>query len=329
MLELVEGETLAERLAAGPMPIDEALAIARQIADALEAAHEKGIVHRDLKPANIKLTPRRKGQGARLRSGQGVDRRRRLVARTSTRSPTITAADAGRRDARHGGVHVAGAGARAGRWTGATDIWAFGCVLYEMLTGQTAFDGETVSDTLAAVLRAIPTGQRCPRNAAGVRALLRRCLERDPKKRLRDIGEARIAMEEAPGEPHRRPPGVGRARVASGGRRTEADCVVGVGRGGARRPRFSRGIAALRHRRSAGDSVVRLNVVAPEGPGDSGRRSAEPRVVEGRIGDRLRCEEGVRKERALRCAHSDPSTQGSFPIPKARRRPSSLPTVSG
>ena len=146
MLELVEGETLAERLGAAraverSLPLAEALAIARQIAEALEAAHEKGIVHRDLKPANIKITPRRRREGARLRPGEGVGGDGRRPG--PSHSPTVTAT------ARATGVILGTAAymspeqARGQAVDKRTDIWAFGCVLYEMLTGRAAFRRET------------------------------------------------------------------------------------------------------------------------------------------------------------------------------------------
>jgi serine/threonine-protein kinase len=191
VLELVEGETLAERIAQGPMPMDEALAVARQIGEALEAAHEKGIVHRDLKPANVKLTP---GGSVKvldfgLAKALSVD----ASAPDVTHSPTITAA------ATQAGVVLGTAAymspeqARGRAVDKRSDIWSFGAVLYEMLTGARCFEGETVSDVLAAVLRQDPDWSKLPAETPPhVRALLARCLERDPKKRLRDIGDAWI-----------------------------------------------------------------------------------------------------------------------------------------
>jgi eukaryotic-like serine/threonine-protein kinase len=191
VLELVEGETLAERIARGPMPVDEAIPAARQIGEALEAAHEKGIVHRDLKPANVKLTP---GGSVKvldfgLAKALSVDG----SAPDVTHSPTITAA------ATQAGVVIGTAAymspeqARGKAVDKRSDIWSFGVVLYEMLTGRRCFEGETVSDVLAAVLRQDPDWSALPEDTPPqVRALLARCLERDPKKRLRDIGDAWI-----------------------------------------------------------------------------------------------------------------------------------------
>jgi len=191
VLELVEGETLAERLAVGAMPTDEALAVARQIGDALEAAHEKGIVHRDLKPANVKITPDGvvKVLDFGLAKALAIDG----SAPDVTRSPTITAA------ATQAGVVIGTAAymspeqARGRPVDKRSDIWSFGVVLYEMLTGRRCFEGETVSDVLASVLRQDPDWSKLPSGTpAQARALLARCLERDPKKRLRDIGDAWI-----------------------------------------------------------------------------------------------------------------------------------------
>jgi Tol biopolymer transport system component len=195
VLELVEGETLAEKIAQGPVPLEEALAIARQIADALEAAHEKGIVHRDLKPANVKVTP--EGKVKVLDFGLAKALTGDASSPDQTHSPTLTAA------ATQAGVVIGTAAymspeqARGKAVDKRADIWAFGAVLYEMLSGRKAFEGETVSDTLAAVLRADIDWSALPaQTPSSVNALLRRCLDRDPKRRLRDIGDARISLED-------------------------------------------------------------------------------------------------------------------------------------
>src|SRR6204780_5591375 len=187
VMEFVEGPTLAERIAQGPIPLEEALAIAKQIADALEAAHEKGIVHRDLKPANVKIKP--DGQVKVLDFGLAKSGG---IAEVTSDSPTaLTVA----------GMILGTAGymspeqAKGKGVDKRADIWAFGVVLYEMLTGKRLFEGETVSETLEGVLKEQPDLNRVP---AKVRPLLRRCLEKDPAKRLRDIGEAMAWEESAP-----------------------------------------------------------------------------------------------------------------------------------
>ena len=197
VLELVDGETLAERIAQGPLPLEEALEIARQIADALEAAHEKGIVHRDLKPANVKRTP--EGSVKVLDFGLAKALKPDGSSPDVTSSPTMTA------QSTQAGVVIGTAAymspeqARGKTVDKRTDVWAFGAVLFEMLTGKKAFGGETVSDTLAAVLKTDPDWDALPPDTpAGIRRILRRCLERDPRRRLHDIADARIEME--PGE---------------------------------------------------------------------------------------------------------------------------------
>jgi Tol biopolymer transport system component len=195
VLELVEGETVAERLAQGPLPIEEALGIARQIAEALEAAHERAIVHRDLKPANVKLTPDGKVKVLDFGLAKALSGDASLPDVSA--SPTLTA------QATQAGVVIGTAAymspeqARGKSVDKRADIWAFGAVLYEMLTGRRCFEGETVSDTLAAVLMREPEWSALPAAVSPrVRELLARCLRRDAKQRLRDIGEARVALEE-------------------------------------------------------------------------------------------------------------------------------------
>ena len=195
VLELVEGETLAERIASGPIPLDEALEIARQVARALEAAHEKGIVHRDLKPANVKLDT--SGQVKVLDFGLAKALSTDGSSPDVTSSPTLTAA------ATQAGVIIGTAAymspeqARGKPVDKRADIWAFGTVLYEMLTGRKAFEGETVSDTLAAVLTKDPDWSALPTAVpASARRVLRRCLDRDSKTRIHDIADARLELDE-------------------------------------------------------------------------------------------------------------------------------------
>jgi Tol biopolymer transport system component len=191
VLELVEGPTLAERLDKGPVPLDEAVGIAKQIALALEAAHDAGIIHRDLKPSNIKLRP--DGTVKVLDFGLAKSRGGSAISGLDqTHSPTI---DSGTAAGLILGTaaYMAPEQARGRPVDKRADIWAFGVVLWEMLTGRPLFLGETLSDTLAAVLtRDIDWSQLPPATPAPLVELLRRCLERDPRKRLRDIGDARL-----------------------------------------------------------------------------------------------------------------------------------------
>jgi serine/threonine protein kinase len=191
VLELVEGETLAERLARGPLPIADVLAIGRQIADALEAAHEKGIVHRDLKPANIKITPTGtvKVLDFGLAKATGPD---------LPHSQTITA------DGTRDGVILGTAAymspeqARGQSVDKRTDIWAFGCVLYEMLTGRVAFDRATVSDTVAAIIEREPDWSALPHGLSPtLKIYLQRCLQKNPRDRVHDVADLRLALEGA------------------------------------------------------------------------------------------------------------------------------------
>lgn len=193
VLELVEGETLAERLERGPLPVDEALRLACQIALALECAHDRGIVHRDLKPANIKITP----DGAVKVLDFGLAK---LTARDGTPAPTPSPSLAGTREGLVAGTpaYMSPEQARGRPVDKRTDVWSFGCVMYEILAGRAAFDGETVTDTLAAVIEHEPAWSSLPEaTPAAIRRLTQRCLEKDHARRLRDLGDARLEIEEA------------------------------------------------------------------------------------------------------------------------------------
>ena len=198
VLELVEGDTLADRVARGPLPIPETLAIARQIADALEAAHDKGVVHRDLKPANIKITP----DGVIKVLDFGLAKSDPGGASELANSPTITVGGTVAGLILGTAAYMSPEQARGRVVDKRTDVWAFGCVLYELLTGRAAFPGETVSDTIGAILNREPDWNQLPRGLPpGVLTLLRRCLEKDAKKRKRDIGDARAEIDDALARP--------------------------------------------------------------------------------------------------------------------------------
>jgi serine/threonine protein kinase/Tol biopolymer transport system component len=193
-MELVEGPTLADRIAAGPIPIDEALPIARQIADALEAAHEQGIVHRDLKPANVKV----RLDGTVKVLDFGLARAVEPTLASASLLPTLTSpAMTGVGVILGTAAYMSPEQAKGKPVDRRADIWAFGVVLAEMLTGKRMFDGETVSETLASVMKDVPVIPDAP---PAIKSLLTRCLQRDPRARLRDIGEARIVLEDPASE---------------------------------------------------------------------------------------------------------------------------------
>ena len=201
VMELVDGDDLASRIARGPVPLDEALPIARQIAEALEAAHERGIIHRDLKPANIKVRPdgtvkvldfglAKETGPADPRGSGGLD----LTGSPTMTSPVMTATGVILGTA----AYMSPEQARGRLVDKRTDIWSFGCVLFEMLSGQQAFRGETTSDLIAAILEREPELTRLsPTTPPAIRRLLHRCFAKDVRRRLRDIGDARAEIEDA------------------------------------------------------------------------------------------------------------------------------------
>ena len=204
VMELVEGPTLADRIAQGSIRIDVALPIAKQIAEALEAAHEQGIIHRDLKPTNIKV--RADGTVKVLDFGLAKVMEPTGALFTSvSQSPTITPPAMTQAGVILGtAAYMSPEQARGKVVDKRTDIWAFGCVLYEMLTGRIAFPGETLSDTIVAVVERTPEWSVVPSDTpAVILKLLRRCLEKEERRRLRDIGDARHDLEEACNQPER------------------------------------------------------------------------------------------------------------------------------
>jgi serine/threonine protein kinase len=205
VMELVEGLTLGDRIAQGALPLEEALPIAKQIAEALEYAHERGIIHRDLKPANIKIAP--DGQVKLLDFGLAKALEDEASERNTATSPTITVAATRAGMILGTAAYMSPEQAKGKPVNRRSDVWGFGCVLYEMLLRKPAFGGETITDTLAAVVRAEPEWSQLPANTPQrIRELLQRCLQKDQRQRLQAIGEARIAVERAmSGEPAESP----------------------------------------------------------------------------------------------------------------------------
>jgi serine/threonine protein kinase len=266
VMELVEGQTLAERIAKGPLPVDEALTVAKQIAEALEAAHEQGIIHRDLKPANIKIrddgTVKVLDFGlAKLTEADGAQPAR--PQNQLTNSPTITSPAV----VTSVGVLLGTAAYMSpeqvkGRPADKrSDIWAFGCVFYEMITGGRAFDGEDVTDTLAAILTRSPRWDVLRATIpVSVRRLLHRCLERDRRRRFADIGDVRLDLDDAlvtPLSGTSRPPRGRYWRFALAG---VALLIIGAAGAGlvVRSSRFAQNVQSP-------DRVLRFSVIPPPG----------------------------------------------------------------
>ena len=198
VMELVEGPTLADRIAQGAIPVDEALPIAKQIAEALEAAHEQGIIHRDLKPANVKLRP----DGVVKVLDFGLAKALEPPGAMSpglSQSPTITSPAMTQAGMILGtAAYMSPEQAKGRAVDKRSDIWAFGCVLYEMLVGGRAFPGEAIADSVARIIEWNPDYDALPRDVPpSVRLLMRRCLEKDQRDRLRDIGDAPIEIKQS------------------------------------------------------------------------------------------------------------------------------------
>jgi Tol biopolymer transport system component len=241
VLELVPGQTLAEQLAQGALPPDEALEIGRQICGALESAHEKGIVHRDLKPANVKVTPAGKVKVLDFGLAKAFSAEPHFGSDV-TRSPTLTSGGTEKGVVLGTAAYMSPEQARGKPVDRRTDVWSFGAVLFEMLVGRRAFAGDTVSDIMVSVLTRDPEWAELPPAVpARVRDLLRRCLQKDPERRLHDIADARLEIEEAKTEPvgsepvayasSRRARWIGLAGAATAGAVLAALLVWGLSRG--------------------------------------------------------------------------------------------------
>ena len=255
VLELVDGPTLADRLVHGPLPLDETWPIARQISEALEAAHDHGIIHRDLKPANVKV--RADGTVKVLDFGlaKAFDRTAIDSAADASQSPTLISPAATRVGVILGtAAYMSPEQARGKTVDKRADVWAFGCVLYEMLVGTRPFDGDDVSQTMARVIEREPDWEALERVAPSVVRLVRRCLQKDIHQRLRDIADARLQLLDAIAVPGRRDvvetaPGVRRFRF-SGAVLLAAGLVLGVV-GGALLTTFLRAPAPVQTERAA------------------------------------------------------------------------------
>ena len=196
VLELVEGETLAQRLSKGALPVDEALGICRQIAEGLEAAHEKGVIHRDLKPANVMITEGDKVKILDFGLAKALSDETQSV--DSSQSPTLTEAMTQPGVILGTAAYMSPEQAKGKSADKRADIWAFGCILYECLTGKRAFEGETVTETLAALLKSEPDWQKLPAaTPSSIRFVLRRCLEKDKGRRFHHAADLRIEIEDA------------------------------------------------------------------------------------------------------------------------------------
>ena len=196
VMELVPGETLADRVKTGPVPVEEALKIAVQIAEALEAAHEKNIIHRDLKPANVKVTP--EGKVKVLDFGLAKAFEGDAAPQDMSNSPTLSRAATLEGMILGTAAYMSPEQARGKSVDKRTDLWAFGCVLYELLTGKHAFAGEDTTEILAAVVKPEPDWTLLPdATPQAIRTLLKRCIQKDRALRLRDVGDARIEISEA------------------------------------------------------------------------------------------------------------------------------------
>jgi Tol biopolymer transport system component len=255
VMELVDGPTLADRIAKGPIPLDEALPIAKQIAEALEAAHEQGIIHRDLKPANIKVRPDGTVKVLDFGLAKAFDPVTSGVG-SATMSPTLSI------HATQAGIILGTAAymspeqARGKPVDRRSDIWAFGCVCYEMLTGRQAFTGDTITDVIVAVVNGQPKWSALPSaTPTRIRTLLGRCLQKDPSKRLPHIGVARLEIEDGDTDPLATA-ATNAAGLAGRARTTVpwALAIVGLATAG------TLGAVMLRHREAAPRGAVRFDL---------------------------------------------------------------------
>ena len=329
-MELVEGPTLAERLKAGRLSLEECLSIARQIAEALEEAHEKGIVHRDLKPQNVKAPVDGKVKVLDFGLAKAMDPPGASSAADLARSPTIM--NSPTMTAAHGtqlGVILGTAAymspeqARGGAVDKRADIWAFGVVLFEMLSGRSLFAAETVSDTLAGVLKTeIDFGALPAATPPALRQLLRRCLERSPKNRLHDIADARIVLDDLiagrPGDDARAPAPAPARRTGKSTAAWVAALLVATAAAG-----FAGYLASRRG--AAPAEPLRPLDPAPAEPGAPDRGELDPRLLSRRAEPRL-LRAGGRAAEPLPPRPRRRARPFRSPAPTAPTPPSSPPT---
>ena len=264
-LQYVEGETLGQRLARGRLPLEEALEVCRQIASALESAHESGVIHRDLKPGNVKITPAGEVKVLDFGLAKGAPESASGSDPDLSHSPTLTYAATGVGVILGTAAYMSPEQARGKTVDKRTDIWSFGCVLYECLTGQQLFAGETVSDTIAKILEREPDWSAlAPAVPASVRHVLQKCLEKDARKRLRDIGDARIELEGALAQ-RTSSAGLGVAPASMASPRQRSQLVLAWGAAGVFA--VAAVVLAIPHvfRQPANPHAVRFTVTAPEG----------------------------------------------------------------
>lgn len=286
VLEYVPGPTLAERLRRGPLPIREAMLVTKQIAEALEAAHAAGIIHRDLKPANIKVSE--DGQVKVLDFGlaKSVERTHAVLADSVA---TMTGALTREMTVVGTAAYMSPEQACGKTVDSRTDIWSFGCVLYEVLTADRAFAGETVTQILAAVIEREPDWQALPSvTPVAVLSLLRRCLRKDPQSRLRDIGDARIELEDALAGP-----AISAPNAAGVTRRTAISALAGAVVGAA----ATGGFAVSRWHGATPRHLTRFAIPLPEGV--IAEASSNRRVAISPDGTRVACNAGVQGQNKL------------------------------
>ena len=234
VLELVEGPTLADRIAQGPIPVDEALPIAKQIADALEEAHEQGVIRRDLKPVNVKV----KDDGTVKVLDFGLAKALQPDPEADpSQSPTLTAAATRAGIIMGTAAYMAPEQAKGKVADKRADVWAFGCVLYEMLTGRRTFAGDDISEVMAGVIKSEPEWDALPRELPpALGTFLRRCLQKEPSQRIQAIGDMRLAMEgafETTASPSSEPPAAPTLRVWQRPTTMVAVALVSLAVGGA------------------------------------------------------------------------------------------------